>query len=198
MANTLFILPIGPPASLPAASFRQNDVPTSHRFRPSGPWTGNPEEPVPHAPFFRLPQLFCAFAIASFLLLLPRSAQAQDPPQDFEAGLKSYGSFYGGDIDSVSTSEGSLSVQDPPNHVSPLLATLRKIAVYTNNSHCGTQGASFPPRFELLSKEGVMNLPLRLDERGRPARPWFRACRASPACAGFRRFSGPGPGGPTG
>jgi RHS repeat-associated protein len=65
----------------------------------------------PHSPHLR--RLLCAIALIFWIALLARPAVAQDPPPDLETGLKPYGSFHGGDIDTVSLSQGGLFVQIP-------------------------------------------------------------------------------------
>src|SRR6267378_42950 len=54
----------------------------------------------------------CFLLMASFSLILSKSACAQDLPE-FEIGLKPFGTYHGGDIDSVSLTNGNLTLHIP-------------------------------------------------------------------------------------
>ncbi len=54
-------------------------------------------------------------ALCALLALAPfaHAQDPQNPPPNFDTGLKPYGSFHGGDIDTVSMSQGGLSIHIP-------------------------------------------------------------------------------------
>ena len=55
----------------------------------------------------------CILASTLTILCLSGSASAQDSPE-FETGLKPFGTYHGGNIDSVSVTNGNLTWSAPP------------------------------------------------------------------------------------